>query len=116
MVKTQLGLEENLEGALCYLFGFITGIVFYVMEPKNKFVRFHAMQSIVIFLPLMILGFILSSIGWFIFLGPVWIIISLLTWITWILFFVLWLILMLKAYSGKKFKVPIAGDIAEKNS
>lgn len=117
MVKTQLGLEENLEGALCYIFGFITGIVFYVMEPKNKFVRFHAMQSIIVFLPLMILGFILSSIGWFIFIwGPAWLILTIFSWIIWILFFILWLILMLKAYNGEKFKLPIAGDIAEKNS
>ena len=116
MVKTQLGLEENIEGALCYLFGFITGIVFYVMEPKNKFVRFHAMQSIIVFLPLMIIGFIFSSIGWFIFMGPAWLIISIIGWIIWILFFILWLILMLKAYNGEKFKLPIAGDIAEKNS
>ncbi len=107
MTKTSLGIEENLEGALCYLLGFITGIVFYVLEPKNRFVRFHAMQSIIIFLPLFIISFVLGFI-------PVigWIIGTLL----WILVLILWLILMIKAYQGILFKIPIAGDIAQANS
>ncbi len=47
--KTALGLSENIEGALAYLAGWITGLVFWFLEPENKFVRFHAMQSIVVF-------------------------------------------------------------------
>lgn len=116
MAKTEMGLDENVEGALCYLLGFITGLVFYIMEPKSKFVKFHAMQSIIVFLPLMIIGFLFSGILGLFFWGPIWVIISLIGWIVWILFFILWLILMLKAYKGEKFKLPIAGDIAEKNS
>ncbi len=55
MTKTSLGLEENIEGVLCYLLGFITGIAFYLLEKENKFVRFHAMQSIIVFGALFIL-------------------------------------------------------------
>ena len=47
--KTSLGMEQNLEGLLCYVIGWITGIIFLLLEKDNKFVRFHAVQSIVIF-------------------------------------------------------------------
>lgn len=106
MPKTSMNIEENLVGLLCYLGWFITGIVFIVLEKQNKFVRFHAMQSIIVFLP----AFIIEIILWFI---PVvgWI----LCWIFTVLIIILWIILMLKAYMGEKFKLPIVGDIAEKN-
>jgi len=114
--KTALGLDENIEGALCYLLGWITGIIFYVLEPKNKFVRFHAMQSIIVFLPLMVLAWLFGGFfgifGWWSGLYFMWI----CSWILWVIFFILWIILMLKAFQGEKYKLPIAGDIAEKNS
>jgi uncharacterized membrane protein len=103
-------LEPNVAGLLCYLVGWITGLVFIVIEKENKFVRFHAMQSIVTFGVITVLWVVLqvlASIFWpFYFLGfPFW-----------ILSVVLWIILMVKAYQGERFKLPIAGDIAEKNS
>ncbi len=107
MAKTSIGLEENIEGALCYILFFVTGIVFYVLEKDNKFVRFHAMQAILVFLPAWIIVILL---GWIPFLG--WIIAGLIALLT----VILWLILMLKAYQGEKFKLPVVGDIAEKNS
>ncbi len=107
MAKTSIGLEENIEGALCYILFFVTGIVFYVLEKDNKFVRFHAMQAILVFLPAWIVVILL---GWIPFLG--WIIAGLIALLT----VILWLILMLKAYQGEKFKLPVVGDIAEKNS
>ncbi len=104
--KTSTGMQPNLEALLCYLLGFISGIVFYVIEKENKFVRFHAMQSIVTFGFLFVVGM---------FLG----IIPLLGWVLWyvlaIFEFVLWIILMLKAYNGELYKLPVAGDMAEKN-
>ncbi len=111
--NTELGLNENLEGALCYLGIWITGIVFLILEPKNKFVRFHAMQSIVTFLPLSILGWIFGGLfgitrfGFFF--------LTICSWIIWILVVILWLVLMLKAYKGERFKLPIVGAIAEKH-
>ncbi|MDD5473611.1 MAG: DUF4870 domain-containing protein [Candidatus Methanoperedens sp.] len=103
--KTALGIDENIEGVLCYVLGFITGIVFMVLEKENKFVRFHAMQSIATFLPLFVIGYVIGFIpliGWVI--GPLF---GLLT-------LVLWLLLMFKAYKGELYKLPIAGDFAEK--
>lgn len=105
--KTSTGMQPNVAALLSYLVGFITGIIFYVIEKENKFVRFHAMQSIVTFGFLFVLGFILGVIpiiGWV--LMPV----------LWIIEVILWIVLMVKAYQGEKFTLPIAGDIAEKNS
>jgi uncharacterized membrane protein len=104
MVKTALGFEENLEAVLCYLGFWVTGLIFYFVEDKNKFIRFLAMQSILVFLPLTIL----ASIPVFVF--------AWLSGLFWALILVLWIILMLKAYQMLKFKLPIVGDIAEKNS
>ena len=61
--KTSMGLEENVAGALCYALIWITGIIFFFMEKENKTIRFHAMQSILTFIPLTILGWILGWIG-----------------------------------------------------
>ena len=105
--KTSMGLEENVAGALCYVLGWITGIIFYIMEKENKTVRFHAVQSIIVFLPLTIIVGIFQFIP---FIG--WAISGLIG----LLMFILWLILMLKAYQGEKFKLPVIGDIAEKNA
>jgi uncharacterized membrane protein len=109
MTKTSMGLEENIAGALCYIMGWITGIVFFLLEKENRFVRFHAMQSIVTFLPLTIIIWIIQVL---LFWVPVvsWAILSLL----WILTLILWLVLMIKAYQGELYKLPIVGDFAEK--
>lgn len=105
--KTSLGLDENIEGALCYLVWWITGLVFLLLERDNKFVKFHAMQSLITFL---VITVIIWLFGW----------IPIFGWITagvfFLIGFVFWLILMIKAYQGEKFKLPIVGDIAEKNS
>jgi len=79
------------------------------------------MQSILTFLPLMIIGYILGwigapSIGWGYSYNPG---IPALIWLSWVIYaitFILWLILIIKAYQGEKFKLPVVGDIAEKNS
>ena len=109
MAKTSMGLEENIAGLLCYVLGWITGIVFLVLEKENKFVRFHAMQSIATFLPLSVIAWV---IGWIF----VWI--PFIGWanstLIWILALILWLILMFKAYQGEMYKLPIVGDFAEK--
>jgi uncharacterized membrane protein len=66
MAKTSNGLEENVAGLLCYVLGWITGLVFILIEKENKFVRFHAMQSIVVFGGLTVISIIVS---WIPFLG-----------------------------------------------
>jgi len=105
--KTSLGMEANVAALLSYLLIFITGIIFYVLEKENKFVRFHAMQSIVVFGSLFALSIMLQFAVFIL-----WPLIAILN----IAGIILWVILMVKAYQGEYFKLPIAGDIAEKNS
>jgi len=105
--KTSIGMQPNLAALLCYLLWFVTGIIFFLVEKENKFVRFHAMQSIVIFGFLFVLGAILPFIpliGW-VFMP-----------ILWIFDIVIWIVLMVKGYQGEYFKLPIVGEIAEQNS
>lgn len=105
MEKTSSGLDENVAGALAYGLGWITGVVFLLTEPSNKFVRFHALQSLIVFGGLSIAWFIALSIpflGWFIALVVIPIGSA-----------ILWLLLIFKAYQGERFKVPFAGDVAD---
>ena len=103
------GLEPNVAGLLCYVFGWITGLIFILIEKENDFVRFHAMQSIVVFGTWAILQ-ILFYIFWLVpFLGVI------LSTLWWIFGVVLAIILMIKAYQGERYKVPYAGDFAEKH-
>lgn len=96
-----LNLPQNTEAALAYLAGWVTGLIFLFIEKENKFVRFHAMQSIIAFGGLTILAMV-PFIGWI--LWPLVMIVS----------FILWLICLVKAYQGEKFKLPVVGDLAEK--
>jgi len=105
MAKTATGLDENVAGLLCYVLWWVSGIVFILLEPKNKFVRYHAMQSIITFGAINVAGVIL---GWIPFIGPF------LAGVLWLLGFILWIVLMVKAYQGTKYKLPWAGDQAEK--
>jgi len=101
---TATSLTPNVAGTLCYLGIWITGIIFLVLEKKNRWIRFHAAQSIVVFGSLFIIS---GIIGWIPFIGHVF------TGIIWIVGFILWIVLMVKASSGEYFKLPVAGDIAE---
>jgi uncharacterized membrane protein len=105
--KTSTGLQQNVAGLLCYVLGWVTGIVFLILEKDNRFVRFHAMQSIVTFGAITVVQIILSFI-------PV--VGGVLGWVVWLLSLVLWIILMVKAYQGQMYKLPVAGDIAEKQA
>jgi uncharacterized membrane protein len=103
--KTASGFDENVAAALAYGLGWITGIVFLLTEPHNRFVRFHAMQSTIVFLALSALGILLQMIPLLGMLVTVFIVLPASA--------VLWLILMFKAYQGERFKLPFAGDMAE---
>ena len=107
MEKTSTGLPENVAGLLCYVLGWVSGVVFLLIEPENKFIRFHAIQSIFVFGSINIAGIILNLIP---VLG------SALSAIIGILSFILWIVLMVKAVQGTKYKLPWAGDFAEKRS
>jgi uncharacterized membrane protein len=103
--ESSTGLSANVAGLLCYVLGWVTGIVFVVLEKKSTFVKFHAWQSIMTFGVLTVAQLVL---GWIPFVG--WILNILIG----ILMFVLWLILIIQAGTGKMWKVPWAGDWAEK--
>jgi uncharacterized membrane protein len=111
------GLTNNAASALCYLFGLVTGIIFLVIAPynQNKTVRFHAFQSI-----FFNLGVIIFYILW----GIISVFIAVIThglgFFLYPLFglavFIIWLYLMYSAYNNKKVKLPIIGDLAEKQA
>ncbi|MDI6891598.1 MAG: DUF4870 domain-containing protein [Actinomycetota bacterium] len=103
--KSSTGLQPNVGGLLCYLAGWITGLIFFLIEKEDKFIRFHAMQSIITFASLNVLSLVVGVIpviGWIIAL------------LIWPLSLVLWILLMIKAYQGERFKLPVVGDLAEK--
>ncbi len=96
--------NEHLMGAASYLLGFITGIIFLLIEKESKFVRFHAMQSTILFGGIFIINL---GLGFIPILG--WIAGLFLTFAT----FILWIVLMWKAFQGELYKVPWVGSLAE---
>lgn len=103
-------LEPNIAGLLCYVLGWITGLIFFLIEEKDEFVRFHAVQSIVVFGAWSIVAVVFDNILYAISHTAGSIFSSLFG----VLAFVLWIVLMIKAYQGKRFKLPVSGDLAEK--
>ena len=108
-------MKENVAGALCYLVGWITGIIFLLID-KRPFVRFHAAQSIVVFGGLQIISLALGMFfgGHLLLTGGrgfpgMSAVYSLLD----LLGFVLWIVLIIKAFQGERYRVPAAADIAE---
>lgn len=96
--------DPRLIAALAYLGGVITGIVILSLEKKNRFVRFHAMQSTITFLGVLVLHLVLTGL-------PV---IGSLLRIPFVIgSFGLWIFLMVKAFSGQTYKLPYVGDFAE---
>lgn len=99
--KVLKGIPKNTRMALCYVGGWITGLVFLLIEKEDKEVRFHAMQSLLTFGGLTILAMV-PVIGWI--LSP----------IAMIAGFILWLILIIKTYQGERVELPIVGQFAKK--
>src|SRR5690242_19772802 len=108
---TSSGLAPNVAGALAYLLGPLTGIFFLVTEKENRFVRFHAAQSITVGVGLIILAIALSVLEALLSVVPILglLIGLLLSIVLGLGSFVLWLVLMYRAYQGREWEVPIAG-------
>lgn len=103
--KTVLGVTENLEALLCYALGWLSGLIFLFLEKDNAYVRFHALQALATFGVLHAASFvilILPILGIF------------LSFVIGIVSFVLWIVLMMKAYKGERYKLPVIGDFVEK--
>ncbi len=112
------GLAPNVASLLCYLCGWLTGLIFLLIEKDKPDIKFHAWQSIAmdvaviaLYIGLSILGFILMQIA-----GPLAFIVWLLDLVLWIGYIALKIICMVKAYQGQKFKLPYIGDFAEKQA
>jgi uncharacterized membrane protein len=105
--------NRNLVAALSYLLGFVTGIVILLVEKDDKYIRFHAMQSTLLFAGFFVLNlvvdFIIRPVDFLGFLSSA--INSLIT----IVLIIVWVVSMYKAYSGEVFKWPVVGNLAEKN-
>jgi len=97
--------NQNMMGAVAYLLGFVTGIILLLVEKENKFVRFHAMQSTMVFGGLFVVGMVL---------GYVPVVGLMLSFLIGPVELILWVILMWKAFSGETFKLPYVGEMAEK--
>ena len=106
------GLQENVAGLLCYILGWVTGLIFLLID-KRPFVKFHAAQSIA-----MSIGVIVLYIALAIFMGVLHVMhiffLGLLIYpILWLALFLLWIFVMYKAYQHEKYKLPIIGNLAE---
>jgi uncharacterized membrane protein len=108
------GLADNVAGLLAYI-TIIPAIIFLVIEPfnKNRFVRFHAFQCLFIAATGFVIGIVFMILGFVPFLGLLMIPVSFLVWIG---FIVLVILCMVRAYQGQKFKLPVIGDMAEKQA
>lgn len=109
-------MEENVAGLLCYVLGWITGLIFLLID-KRPFVRFHAAQSLVTFGGLHVLHIILGfAIGGSIFAGGffgAWTVFGMVLALVNLIGLVAWILCMVKAYQHERFKLPVLGDIAE---
>ncbi len=112
--KTSTGLDANVAALLAYVLTWVTGLVFFLIEKENRFVRFHAMQAIlfgVSFFALYIaLAIVTTTIGFV--SGILAALVGLIGLLIPLLFLVGWILCMVKAFQGEMFKLPVIGDMA----
>ncbi len=113
---TSTGIAANVGGALAYVLGPITGVALYVLEKDNRFVRFHAAQSIMVGIVTIALYIALSIVSTVLAFVPVlgWILALVITLGISVASFVLWLMLMWRAFNGAEWETPVAGPLARK--
>jgi uncharacterized membrane protein len=115
-VTGQSQMDEKVAGLLCYVVFWVTGLIFYFIDTR-PYVRFHAAQSIVLFGGLTIIRIVFGIFLAFTFFAGGWSGLFMVSGILWLLYLaglVLWVVLMIKAYQGERFRVPVAADLAEK--
>ena len=113
---SQTGLSDNAAGALAYV-TFVPAIVFLVLPPynTNPYVRFHAWQSILLTATAFVISLLLSFVLVFFMVFGAFALLA-ITRLIWLGWFVLWLVCVLKALNGQRFKIPLLGDLAEKQA
>lgn len=124
--ESESGLDENVAGALSYLVGFVTGLIFFLIEKENDFVRFHAAQSMafsgllfVAYIALSIVGTVITTVMFSststFFVGSI---VSMVFGLVWLVLalggLATWLYLLVSSYQGKTPRIPIAAGIADK--
>ena len=124
--KSSTGLDENVAALLAYIFGWISGLIFFLIEKESRLVRFHAMQSILLSAAAGILGFLiwfLSIISWIVLSqisgllsSLISMLVGLLAFVVFVGFFIAAILCLIKAYQGQYFKLPILGEYAQKFS
>ena len=124
VAKSSTGLDENIAALLSYIFGWVSGLIFFLIEKDSKFVRFHAMQSIlfnvavgVLCIVLWIVTFILVVIASQL-AGALGSLIGLLATLFWFVvlgaLLIAWILCLVRAYQLRYFKLPVIGNLAEK--
>jgi uncharacterized membrane protein len=124
--KSSTGLDENIAALLSYIFGWLSGLIFFLIEKDSRLVRFHAMQSL-LFNVLVAVVAIALWIVLFVFLlivsqvsGGLATVLSLVSVLVWLVFGVAvlagWVLCLVKAFQGQYFKLPVIGNFAEKFS
>lgn len=124
--KSSTGLDENIAALLSYIFGWVSGLIFFLIEKDSRLVRFHAMQSILLNAAAIVLAFVLY-IAWAVLAiifsqissalaSLVSILIGLLIFVFWVLVLIAVVMCLIKAYQKQYFKLPVLGNFAEKFS
>lgn len=108
---SSMNMDPKIAAGLSYVLTWVTGLIFFFTEKQNRFVRFHAMQSILFFGGLTVLNILLGVIGNFPYIG---ILASILGGLLGIVWLVGYIVLLINGFQGKYFKLPVIGDYAEK--
>ena len=110
---TSMGMQANVAAGLSYVLGWVTGLVFFLVEKQNRFVRFHAMQSILFFGGITVLGIVLNIV-WGVGIPFISFVALCINSLLGLVAFIGWIVLLINGFQGKYFKLPIIGDYAEK--
>lgn len=121
--KSSTGLDENVAALLAYVFGWLSGLVFLLIEKDSRLVRFHGMQSILLNVSLAVIGIALWIVVFVLLLivnqisgllGTVFGLVATLLWLAFsVIILIAWVMCLIKAYQGQFFKLPIIGNFAE---
>ena len=124
--KSSTGLDENIAALLSYVFGWVSGLIFFLIEKDSRLVRFHAMQSLLFNILFAVIGIVLWIVLFILLLvasqlsnalSTLFSLVSILIWVVLcIAILVAWVMCLVKAYQRQYFKLPIIGNLAEKFS
>ena len=124
--KSSTGLDENIAALLSYIFGWVSGLIFFLIEKDSRLVRFHAMQSLLFNVLVAVVAIALWIVLFVVFLvvsqvsGALATVLSLISILVWGVFllavFAGFILCLVKAFQGQYFKLPVIGNFAEKFS